>query len=63
VPASSLLAAPFNIVWGSSIFAKVYATNIYGNSIESSGGNGAIILTNPDAPYSLEDVPTTTSGY
>jgi hypothetical protein len=39
--------------WGSSIYAKVTAINLYGNSIESLEGNGAIILTNPDAPLSV----------
>jgi len=50
-------------MWGNSIFAKITAVNIYGNSIESSGGNGAIILTNPDAPLTLQNVPQVTSGY
>ncbi len=39
--------------WGSSIYAKVTAFNLYGSSLESESGNGAIILTNPDAPVNL----------
>lgn len=48
--------------WGSSIYAKVIAINLYGPSIESSVGNGAIILTVPDAPLNLiDDVENTDS--
>jgi hypothetical protein len=38
------------------VFAKVTATNIYGNSIESDAGNGAVITTTPDAPINLAEV-------
>jgi hypothetical protein len=41
------------LVWGSSVFASVTATNAYGSSLPSIGGNGAIILTVPDAPVNL----------
>ena len=41
--------------WGSSIYAKVLAQNIYGNSIFSPVGNGALILTNPDSPTALTE--------
>jgi hypothetical protein len=37
------------------VFAKVVAYNSYGFSPQSSIGNGAIILTNPDAPVSLAE--------
>jgi hypothetical protein len=50
---STLRGPPFNLPWGSSIFAKVYATNLYGNSQVSDEGNGATILTVPDAPLQL----------
>jgi len=56
VPISTLTSAPFSLPWGSSIFAKIQAKNLYGLSGISSGGNGAIILTNPDAPLSLTEV-------
>jgi len=49
------MAAPFNLPWGSSVYAKVIATNIYGNSLPSNFGNGAIILTYPDAPTTLQN--------
>lgn len=50
------MATPFNLVWGSSISAVVIAYNEYGNSLTSLVGNGAVILTNPDAPTSLGEV-------
>lgn len=53
IPTSTLLAAPFNLPWGSSIFAKVRASNIVNFSDYSDFGNGAVILTNPDTPVSL----------
>lgn len=53
---------PYSHTWGSSIYAKVYATNIKGDSIESLAGNGAKILRVPDAPVSLSNVPSVTSS-
>jgi hypothetical protein len=53
VPISTLTAGAFVLPWGSSIYAKVIAYNVYGDSDESLPGNGAIILTNPDAPVTL----------
>lgn len=49
-------SAPYSLEWGSSIYVKVIATNIYGDSIESVEGNGAIITTTPNAPINLEEV-------
>lgn len=53
---------PFYLEWGSSVYVKVIATNIVGNSIESSEGNGAIIVTVPDSPINIANVPATTNG-
>jgi hypothetical protein len=53
VKVATLTAAPFNIAWGGSIYAKVTAVNILGESISSLVGNGAIILTFPDEPINL----------
>jgi hypothetical protein len=33
----------------------VIAMNIYGNSVQSSAGNGAVITTNPDVPINLAE--------
>jgi hypothetical protein len=48
--------APFSLAWGSSVYAKVLATNIYGNSEESPEGNGANLITEPFAPVNLAEV-------
>lgn len=55
VPISTLRAGVFQLPWGSSVYAKVTAYNLYGYSTQSPEGNGAIILTNPDAPVSLAE--------
>ena len=60
VPISSLIIQPYNIVWGSQIWAKVVAINIKGSSATSDAGTGAIILTNPDAPLALANVAAIT---
>jgi len=54
---SDLIVAPYHLPWGSSVFAKVVAFNIKGNSVESAAGNSAVILTIPDAPTNLNNVP------
>ena len=53
VTVATLRAAPFSLAWGSSVYAKVIATNSLGDSITSLVGNGAVILTNPDEPINL----------
>jgi len=55
IPVTVLRASPFSLSWGSSVYAKVLASNIYGNSLVSSEGNGAIITTTPDAPINLTE--------
>lgn len=62
VPISILRTTPFNLAWGSSIYAKVVATNIYGSSAVSNSGNGAIILTIPDAPLNIVENYSFKSG-
>jgi hypothetical protein len=56
VPVTTLRTTPFSLAWGSNVYAKVIATNSYGNSIESVKGNGAIITTIPDVPTSVVEV-------
>lgn len=48
--------------WGASIYFKVIATNFYGSSAESDPVNGAIILTNPDAPKDIIENYSLKSG-
>jgi len=62
IPISVLKATPFSIDWGRSIFARITATNVYGNSVVSPAGNGAIILTVPDAPTNLANNLGITTG-
>jgi len=45
--------SPFSLAWSSHVYAKVVATNVYGDSLESAEGNGAIIVAVPDKPISL----------
>lgn len=54
--ASTLHAAPFNLAWGSDVYATVTATNSLGTSTISPAGYGATIITQPDAPISLGEV-------
>ena len=56
IPVGVLRAAPFSLDWGDEVYAKVYAFNTYGNSLNSLEGNGAIITTTPDVPTDLEEV-------
>jgi hypothetical protein len=55
---SDLVKTPFNLPWGSSIYAVVQAYNSYGDSDFSDAGNGAVIYTAPDAPISLSENAT-----
>jgi hypothetical protein len=56
VPITTLRASTYNLPWGSSVYAKVVAYNLYGNSATSAVGNGAVILTIPDAPLTVAEL-------
>ena len=56
------MAQPFSWPWGSSIYAQLSAINVYGTSTTSAVGNGALILTFPDAPLNIANVPSITSS-
>jgi len=58
IPVTALRSSPYSLEWGASVFAKVFATNNYGNSLVSDQGNGAIITTTPDHPINLAEAPT-----
>jgi hypothetical protein len=49
-PISVLLATPYNLFAGSSVYAKVQATNAMWSSIYSTDGNGAVLPLAPDPP-------------
>jgi len=53
VPVSAFKATPFELPWGSEVWARVKAWNYYGNYGYSGSGNGAVITTYPDAPTTL----------
>lgn len=53
-----LRSDPFNLPWGSKVYAKVIAHNFYGNSLESlpGAGDSGVLMTYPDAPTTLTEV-------
>lgn len=54
---TTMLAPPYNVDGGDSIWAKVSASNYYGESAQSDAGNDAIYLRVPDKPINLaEDI-------
>lgn len=53
VPVHILRGSYFNLEWGTSVYVKLVAVNSYGDSVLSEEGNGAVIITSPDAPINL----------
>ena len=53
IPFGDLRADPFNLPWGSSVYAKIAAINLMGTSLDSVAGNGAEITRVPDPPINL----------
>lgn len=45
---------------GEEVYAKIISINVYGDSVESDAGNGAVIWIEPEAPHTLTNDPTTT---
>lgn len=62
IPFSALTSSPFSLVLNNPVFAEVVAVNIYGNSVTSPSGSGAVILYVPDAPLSVANNPSVTSA-
>jgi hypothetical protein len=62
IPIATLRAGSFQLPWGSSVYAKVIAYNLYGYSASSVVGNGAVILTSPDAPINLKEIVASRSA-
>lgn len=65
VPISTLKASPYGLDWGVGVYAIVSAINIVGPSVFSVPtvtADAGIILTNPDAPLNLLNVPSVTSA-
>jgi hypothetical protein len=55
-----LIEAPFSLVQGDQVYARVFAINSYGDSEASFDGAGAIIEVVPSAPVNLIMLETTT---
>lgn len=53
LPVEVLYEEPYNLVLGDSIYAKVLASNYYGEGPVSAPGNGATIVLVPHPPTSL----------
>jgi hypothetical protein len=62
VTSSHFTGDTYDLAWGSSIYAKVTATNYLGSSTISDAGNGAIILTVPATPDNLINNAAVTMG-
>jgi len=57
VPIATVRGGVYNLAWGAIVQAKVVAFNLYGDSLNSTLGGAAVIITYPDAPVSLaEDI-------
>ncbi len=48
--------------WGANVVATISATNIYGQSVISVVGSGAVLYTYPSAPTNLTNMVTITSS-
>jgi hypothetical protein len=48
-----MISAPYNLEYGDNIYAKLLATNIFGDSPVSNSGGGATVVVVPDAPIDL----------
>ncbi len=63
VSLTTLKSSPYSLVRGDSIYAKIVAVNIYGESQQSTAGNGALIQSVPDSPINLVNDASSTTGY
>ena len=57
IPLTTLIEEPYSLTLLNSVYAKIVATNYYGDSEESLSGNGALIFLVPDAPVNLQKNP------
>jgi hypothetical protein len=55
VPIATLIGSVYNLSYGSSVAATVVAYNSYGNSLNSTQGAGAVLITYPSAPTALAE--------
>ena len=57
----TLKASPFNLVKDDPVNVRIVSVNVYGDSVESVTGVGAVIQLIPDAPFSLANDPAVTT--
>jgi hypothetical protein len=50
---ATLIVSPYNLVLNEEIWAKVVATNFYGDSVQSVAGNNGLTKLVPDSPVNL----------
>jgi hypothetical protein len=55
VPLSTLTSAPFSLSGGDNVNVKIVATNVKGDSQESTVGDGATVIAKPDAPINVAE--------
>ena len=63
IPLSVVTASPYNLPWGTNVWATVQARNVIGSSETSNEGNGSIIVVVPDPPLNLQNIPRWTNAY
>jgi hypothetical protein len=56
IPSNSFVADLYDLDWGEEVFAKLVAYNIYGNSALSALSNPTVLMANPDAPITLQNI-------
>jgi hypothetical protein len=61
VPIARVIVEPYLLPWGTNVGAIVSASNSKGMSLFSDEGNGGVILTNPESPTALANVPALTN--
>lgn len=59
---STLTKAPYNLVLDEEVWVKVIASNVYGDSVLSVAGNGALTKLVPDAPINLANIAALTDA-
>lgn len=63
VPVSVLLASPYDLTYGNSVYAIVSATNSVGTSVNSAvSTTRAKLMSNPDPPRNLDYTVVDSSG-
>jgi hypothetical protein len=62
IPHTVLIEAPYSLVLGDEVRVRISAVNLYGPSVTSNDGNGAIIELIPSAPVALSNVEAQTSA-